>query len=598
MTAKPSVHYVPQSPAHEWVLVESSPGASRTFSRPLGPTEIGFYYDRLFNGTADIVWQYAVELAGPSESPGPALFSYENVARTWSTLKEYYPLLGSRMEPQDDGTVRFVVEERALSRHREEEVTVATVSSAVEVEAIGWRCVRDDPTEHNHITSRVFVLARAEKPGTYDVLFKAAHAISDGVAGATLARTFFDVLCSPPIQVSPLEERLAMALPLDALNPSLKMSVAGQRWRRAIGAVTFHNMRRKLVGGHAIPRTVTDETYRTPAVTRRAFIRFDVSESRTMLDSCRRHKVTFGSVIPVLSQMALTRFLHRRYLRGDMSEDEWEHRRRQPTHYGGPLNLRPHLDEEWQRKGGTSEISLMIDYYDCTLPFMPAPFGKLKDASVPCVHGAPPYAALLSRARFFYRAGLVGTQLARILKHPLLPEIARARQPWFLQRRLRMVTHWQAASKGEPLPEWPQLDAASSDCCFAGAVSSSGDTTSILPWEYPLQSPHPLSIRTLASPAKLKLGLEGGALRTKESPCTQPSANARDRSLPKLRLADNSTFLHSRPAEFFLSNATKRNRIEMTLTYDANVYREEDAEEYLQECRDAALYYLAASGGA
>ena len=126
------------------------------------------------------------------------------------------------------------------------EVTLGTASSQDEITSLVWRLIRDKPMEYNHIIARVFAFKREDMPGAYSVLFKAAHAISDGISGATLARTFFDVLCAPPFTVPPLEERLAMALPSDALSPTMKMSLARQRWRRAIGKVTFLNRRNKL----------------------------------------------------------------------------------------------------------------------------------------------------------------------------------------------------------------------------------------------------------------------------------------------------------------------------------------------------------------
>ena len=128
---------------------------------------------------------------------------------------------------------------------------------------------------------------------------------------------------------------------------------------------------------------MTDATYRTPSANERAGYRFTLPETAAVLSACRAHNVTFGTVIPVISQLALTRMVHRRYLRGEMSQEEWEDRRRQPMHFTGPLNLRPFMDEEWQKKGGATEIALAIDFYECTLPFMPTPFDVRRDESVP-----------------------------------------------------------------------------------------------------------------------------------------------------------------------------------------------------------------------
>ncbi|KAI0780940.1 hypothetical protein BD413DRAFT_501199 [Trametes elegans] len=592
ISPRPSFTMSSEADSYQWVPVQSTPQSGRTFARPLGVTEHNFYLDRLFNSTADIVWHYTVE-ADPAQ--GAVLFSEGNVSRAWATVKQYYPLLGARMVPNDRDVVEFIVTERALSHHQPEEVTVRPVSSRGEVDAVRWRNIRDNPTEDSHILARVFAFTRVDEPGTYEVLLKAAHAIADGVSGATLARTFFDVLSSPAVQVPPLEERLAMTLPSEALDPTLKRTPACRRWRRAVGRIILHNMRRKLAGGHAMVRTATEASYRTPSVTSHAFVQLTPSESRKALDSCRRHKVTFGSVIAVLSQMALTRLLHRRYLRGELSEDEWEYRRRQPMHYGGPINLRPYLDQEWQRKGGVGELGVMIDYYDCTLPFMPTPYGARRDTGVPRVNGAPPYSALLSRERFFHRAQLARQQVSRLAKHPLFLEIVRARQPLYHYRRKVMVTHWQAAARGEPLPQYPELakiDTASPDYCFTGALSSIGDLSFVLPSNYPLPSSHPLSIKVRHATDPM-FGAVGEASATRLPSVRPPTTAASD---TVLRIVNSATYLHSRPLEFFLGNSTSsRNTIDLMLTYDANAYRTEDAEEYLQECREAALYYLGAS---
>lgn len=236
--------------ALQWSLVHSPPGEGRTFSRTLGPAEHCFYYDRIMNGTADVVWRYTLELAHPTQ--GSVFFGQQNVSRAWATVKQHYPLLGSRMEPQPDGTVKYYVEERALAHHQQNELTVRIAHSADEVAAVIEEEISDKPVENSHTMARTFVFARADRPGTYEVLFRMAHVISDGIAGATLARTFFDVLSSPPIQTPVLEKRLATALPSDVLNPSLKLSLARQRWRRAIAKVCLFQMSQRLTVSYLV----------------------------------------------------------------------------------------------------------------------------------------------------------------------------------------------------------------------------------------------------------------------------------------------------------------------------------------------------------
>ncbi|KAM5531070.1 hypothetical protein V8D89_015290, partial [Ganoderma adspersum] len=317
-----------------WSLLSSSQASGRTYARPLGLNEHSFYFDRVFNGTADIVWRYLVQQT--SRANGLALFTESNVGRAWATLKQWYPLLGAHMnDSRDIDAVHFVLSERDLSHHHPDEVNFLSAKSSEEVEAYVWMLQRDKPTQDHHLISRLFIFKHDGQHGKYEVLIRIAHAIGDGISGATIARTFFDLLTSPPAPLPNLEERLAMALPTDLLNPTKKLSPAQQRWRRAVARVMFLNRRGKLAGGHTIPRTITEKTYRTPSTTERVGYRFSAPETDAILAACRAHKVTFSTVIPVISQLAITRMLHRRYLRGDLPADEWEHRRRQPMHFGG-----------------------------------------------------------------------------------------------------------------------------------------------------------------------------------------------------------------------------------------------------------------------
>ena len=108
----------------------------------------------------------------------------------------------------------------------------------------------------------------------------------------------------------------------------------------------------------------------------------------------------------------------------------------------------------------------------------------------------------------------------------------------------------------------------------------------IRPENYPLPLGHPLSVRTLR-PADPNLGaLSDGAVKDLKAPAATSDADA------LLRIVDVQTFLHSRPFEFFLGNGTEHNRITMFVTFDANVYQKEDAEEFMRECREATLHYL------
>lgn len=128
----------------------------------------------------------------------------------------------------------------------------------------------------------------------------------------------------------------------------------------------------------------------------------------------------------------MTRVLYRRYLRGEISEDEWAYRKKQPHISGGPLNLRPYLDKEWFERGGGGEFMLSISLFHYALPFMT--LGETAERYQDRKHGlervlsdgAPPFPELLTFDRFLHRAGLVKKQATAFFSHPLFYEIVRA----------------------------------------------------------------------------------------------------------------------------------------------------------------------------
>ena len=121
----------------------------------------------------------------------------------------------------------------------------------------------------------------------------------------------------------------------------------------------------------------------------------------------------------------MTRVLYRRYLRGEISEEEWTYRKRQPCVGGGPISLRPFLDKTWFQRGGGGESMMSISIFPMQLPFM-----TLGETTEQHQHflsdGAPPFSDLLTFNRFLHRTGLVKKQLMTFLNHPLLLEIVHA----------------------------------------------------------------------------------------------------------------------------------------------------------------------------
>ena len=122
----------------------------------------------------------------------------------------------------------------------------------------------------------------------------------------------------------------------------------------------------------------------------------------------------------------MTRVLYRRYLRGDISEEEWAYRKRQPHFCSRPLNLRPYLDKEWFERGGGSEFMISIGICAHNLPFMTLGETERKTYHADDLpDGAPPFSDLLTFDRFLHRAGLLKKQTEAFVSHPLFSELVR-----------------------------------------------------------------------------------------------------------------------------------------------------------------------------
>lgn len=275
-------------------------------------------------------------------------------------MKNRFPLLGARVK---EGLVgepfKFLVHEKSLRETREGEYTYVksptsdTVHAYIEDAMNGSRKLSDD------MLSSLFVLHREDAPETFHLVFCVAHLVTDGMANANLVRTFLHTLTLPTLpEVPDLPGQLAMAVSSESLSPSLIFSPARQRWRNAAAKIMWEKSRTQMQGGHGLPKHFTSQTPITPARSRRITLSFPVDVSQKILEACRANFVTFGHAFPVIAQAALSRVLHRQYLKGEITEEQWQYRLRQPTHTGGPLNLRPMLNENWLAAGGEGEVNI------------------------------------------------------------------------------------------------------------------------------------------------------------------------------------------------------------------------------------------------
>ena len=181
-----------------------------------------------------------------------------------------------------------------------------------------------------------------------------------------------------------------------------------------------------------------------------------------MIANCRLHDLTFGIAYLPLAQVAMTRVLYRRYLCGEISEEEWAYRMRQPHISGGPFNLRRYLDNAWFENGGGGEFMLSISLFIYQLPFMTLGAGATaKGCQGVWSDGAPPFSELLTFDRFLHRAGLVKKQAMAFFNHPLFLEIVHAGHMAYGQhtriRALRRMQHAETVNAGD-MPGDPDED--------------------------------------------------------------------------------------------------------------------------------------------
>ncbi len=165
----------------------------------------------------------------------------------------------------------------------------------------------------------------------------------------------------------------------------------------------------------------------TPAHSKEIFFTFPEDTTSSILATCRALKITFGSALNVISQLAHARVIHRLRLQHSqnpslefgITQEEWDARIREPMHYTGPINLRPFLSTSWYKNGGSDDVCLAISFWSISLPSMPfckRPVETWGDQF-------PAFEELMSRTRFKRRVDFVKRKMDQIFKNPLFLEI-------------------------------------------------------------------------------------------------------------------------------------------------------------------------------
>lgn len=208
----------------------------RTFSRPLGRLELGFYWDMRLEGTADGYQSTHVRVRAGSDPR--YVFSEAQVHGAWVHAKHTHPLLGARIVL--DQIPRFEVSEERIRRVERSEIVFADISSPGEVKVYIQRLVTAVPrTVYVEQTSALHILFCDDGSNSVYVVSFAAHCIMDGICSGFLVSAFLDALTSD-LGRKPLPEldmQLRVALPMDGVLPASKLAPARQKWRMGIASV-------------------------------------------------------------------------------------------------------------------------------------------------------------------------------------------------------------------------------------------------------------------------------------------------------------------------------------------------------------------------
>ncbi|PBK78347.1 uncharacterized protein ARMOST_03892 [Armillaria ostoyae] len=529
-----------------WKLRSSSPDP--IYERSLGLNELHFYLrGRILHGATDSAHSVCFEV--PND--GISLITEETLGKAWVFAKQMHPLLGAQVETVGgrDEDVHFVVDERRLKSRIPGEVIFMTVPSFSDTDATVENILNQERILDDYHLVRLFVFKQSDQKNCFHIVVHAAHCVIDGVSHYIVARTLLAFLSSSSPPVPPrLSERLALSLAIDDLYPVRSLNLATQRWHKAMAHVIASIRSVKLnSGGQTLPGNFTVHMDENPADSRKTALSFTAEETLRIIKTCRHQGLAFGNVHMVLGQIAMARLLCRRYAQGLMTEEEWEFRKREPTYTAGPINIRPYLDREWYTRGGAENPMLSIGFYLYPMSFVP-----LKPEG-----GHSTFDALLSRQRFWYRCRNMKKRANDLLNHPLFLDIGSVRYPPMFKMLKELEFKAQTSySKQEDL-SIPAIDQAKLGIVSSFGGSSFGSIDKLLPREF---------------------------------------SDPIDGETPKIYLRCSGLRLRCRPGEIYLGASTFRNKLELVVYWDNNVTEKAIMEEWLQEVKRAASYYLLESG--
>lgn len=419
-----------------WTLLSGkAESRDRVFSRPLGTIERAYYWDGAFDGVSDTVIHQVLEVV-----PGAVLsLRLESAREAWLAMKRRLPITSARIQTDaTENALHFVVEEPRIDKiDGELEWVEGGAGTAAQV----VHAAMSGPRQLSEQKLAAITIVHEHESRNIEIIYRIAHVITDGMGSSTLVRTFLNCMAMGQSQVQErdLAERLSMALSCDFLLSSPTQSLAKRRWHSALARIISQRSLMAMQEGQSFPTRVTHTSGVTPAKSREVLLKLPHTLSRAILRTCRMQNIGFGHVLPVINQIALSRFLQRRLVQGRISETDWYNQAHQPTHTLSPVNIRPMLNKDWLVAGGNHEMNIAFSVAFATLPYLPSPSSHSRLDST----GAPPFSSLLSRSRFFLRCKQTKRQMDAWVSHPLLPELREEQSHGFETSRRCDALNWR-----------------------------------------------------------------------------------------------------------------------------------------------------------
>ncbi|ESK89226.1 hypothetical protein Moror_5174 [Moniliophthora roreri MCA 2997] len=323
----------------------------KEYRRPLGNSEIAYYYPSLQNGLNDMFLHIAFRANKMIMDP-------ERVVRAWAVIRSRHPLLMSKVI-DNDSSPHF-----SFTPNADVNTALAESRGALYFKTEGKDELifnyMNGPRTLSSIQLSYLVVSSLEEQATgtstqgeYDLLMCAPHFLGDGASLHQCTHELLSVLSSPN-SISELEQELlgtrnwAEILPIavdDRLPPP------GNRLKKAASNVNLIKTLEREIGGHTLPRKQrgSSRTVLKEAV-------FTEAQTSIILAKCKSHNVTVNHAVFVLCNIA--------WGRCNTKHQRIEH----PLMMYTAINLRPFLLPH----PTSTYWFLALTYYNVVLPaFLP-----------------------------------------------------------------------------------------------------------------------------------------------------------------------------------------------------------------------------------